>query len=492
MSKPIKEKSIRQHAISGMIWGSVGQFGNQVFNFILSIILARLLAPEEFGLLALITFFLSISDVFINSGLGTALIRTKGLKSIDFSTVFYYNISISLFFYALVFLCAPYIAAFYNNPLLVNITRWIALTLIFNSFSLVQNAIASKELNFKRIKLIELIALAVSIPISIFLAYKGFGVYSLVGLNISQSATKAILYWSTSKWKPTFEFSILSFKKLFSFGSKILITNIYSTFIGNIESVLIGKMFSPASLGFYFRAFSTKELPLKIFSSAIALPVYSLLAKYNDDNHEFKRIHLKFYKIISFIFFPMSFGMIALAKPLVIVLYTAKWLPSVPMIQIMSITIICFLIGYLQDQTIIAAGGANRYLKLSLINKTLRILTIPFGLFFGLFPFIISLTIVSIINLIYSNHVGGKYVNMNNYKYLLLSKKHILTSVLMGFTLYLCNLIIIDNQFLKLSVLTLIGLLIYLGISLAFKFEELHYIINLMRPHIFKYLKIKT
>lgn len=491
MTQNSNEKTIRQHALSGMIWGTFGQFGNQIFNFILSVILARLLMPEEFGLLALITFFISISDVFINSGLGTALIKTKNLRPIDFSTVFYYNITLSCVFYILVIIAAPYIAAFYNNVALINIIYWSALTLIINSFTLVQSSIAAKELNFKKIKLIELAGLGISIPISIAFAYNNYGIYSLVALNISQSFSKSVLYWISSKWRPIFGFSRSSFKKLFGFGSKILMTNIFSTFINNIESVLIGKMFSAAALGYYFRAFSTKDLPLKTFSTAIALPIYALLAKYNDNMVEFKKIHLKFYKLIAFLFFPLAAGMVALAKPLVIVLYTDKWLPSVPMIQIMSISIVTFLLGYLQDQTIIAIGGSSKYFKLTIINRILKISTIPIGILFGLIPFVVSLTFVSILNLLYSNYIGGKYLNMNNIKYVLLIKPFIIASIFMGNIIYILNLMFFENQIIKLTVLSFLGIIIYISIAYAFKFHELQYIFDIIRPYYDKIRIIK-
>ncbi|MBN2777437.1 MAG: lipopolysaccharide biosynthesis protein [Bacteroidales bacterium] len=470
------EKSIRQHAASGVLWGAVGQLGTQTFNFILSIILARLLFPEEFGLLAMISIFIAIAEVFINSGLGAAIIRKKDATPQDCSTVFYFNIAVSALFYVILFFSAPLVSAFFNEPILVNLTRLISIVFILNAFGVVQNALLAKELNFKKIKLIELSSLAISVLPTIYLAYHGYGVYSLVAQRLVQSFFKSMFLWVFSKWKPRDGFSVKSFKSLFAFGSKILLTGIFNIIFTNIDSILIGKIFLAQQLGFYSKAKATKDLPVNTLSNILTLPVYSIMAKIHDDHEALRRLNIKFYKVFSFVFFPIVFGLIAVAEPLIITMYTEKWAFSIPMLRILAFTAIPFLLGYIQDQTIIAKGLSGLYMKLSIINRVINVVTIPIGIFWGLFPFLWSITIVSLIGLFISNHYTGRLINVKFFDYVKIMFPYFGMSLLMFGVVSLWELIPFVKQYIKLFVQSGTGLGVYLGIAYLFKVEELEYV----------------
>ncbi|PLX09115.1 MAG: hypothetical protein C0596_04765 [Marinilabiliales bacterium] len=263
-------ESLKNSAISGAKWNAILNIGRYFISFFLSIILARLLEPEEFGLIGMLTIFTAIAQVFINSCLSTAIIRDKNASPEDYSTVFYFNIVVSIFFYLLLFFTAPIIAGFYNEPQLVLLTRLVSLVFLINAFGLIQNAILIKAINFKKQAICNLTGLTVSVIVSAILAFMGYGVYSIAWQAVSQAIVTNVLFWVTSDWRPTGGFKKTSFLRLWSFGSKILATTIIARIVENIDNILIGKIFSAGQLGYYVRAKSSKQLPEQIFAGVLS------------------------------------------------------------------------------------------------------------------------------------------------------------------------------------------------------------------------------
>jgi O-antigen/teichoic acid export membrane protein len=483
------DKTLKEHALSGAKWSSITQFGKYGISFFLSIILARLLAPEEFGLIGMLTIFTTIANVFINSGLSSAIIRLKDASENDYSTVFYFNMVVSLFFYGVLFFSAPLIASFYDEALLVSLTRWISLVFVINAFGIIQNAILIKAINFKVQTICILSGLGVSVIVSAYMAFSGYGVWSIVGQVLSQALVTNILLWLLSKWAPSGRFNIESFKKLWAFSSKILLTSIITQVINNIDSILIGKVFSASQLGFYTRAKSTQEIPVSIGSSTLSYVSFSILSKVNDNATEFEKVHIKLFKLSAYVFLPIIFGLIAVAEPFVIVLYSAKWIPSVQLLQIISLYGIGYFFGTLFSQTIMALGKSNVYLKLNMSKKILGLLAIPFGIYAGIYAFVWSLVILSFVGIVLDFYFTGKLLSISIGHYIKRLISPLLISILMSGLVYSVSFTSLNNNILLLSVQVFAGVIAYSTLSVLFKVPEFYYIKDILTERIRKFIK---
>ncbi|MFA5528140.1 MAG: lipopolysaccharide biosynthesis protein, partial [Peptostreptococcales bacterium] len=329
--------NLKQRTIIGMIWSSIGKFGTLGLSFISNLVLARILMPEDFGYIGMLTIFIAISQVFISGGLGSALIQKKEATHIDYTTVFYWNLIVSLFFIAILFFSAQSIANFYNMPLLKDILRLLSIILIINSFSLVPSIYLQKHLRFKELSTRNIIASLVGVAVAITMALNGYGVWSLVFSNLSSGFASVILLWRLSPWRPTFEFSFYSLKKLFNFGGLMLLSSLVETIYTNIQGLIIGKAFSAQALGYYSQARKLEEIPTDALSSIVnqvSFPVFSQL----QDNIELLRSGVrKNIKAISFLNFSLMVLMIVIARPLFLFLYTDKWEISISYFQILCI-----------------------------------------------------------------------------------------------------------------------------------------------------------
>jgi O-antigen/teichoic acid export membrane protein len=482
-------QSIRSEALSGAKWNTIAQFGQYLISFGLSIILARILLPSEFGLIGMLSIFFAVAMVFINSGLSTAIIRTSDVTIQDFSTVFYFNMVVSLFFYVLLFISAPIIANFYNEPQLIKLVRITSLVFVINAFGITQNAILIKKLDFKKQTICNLIGLSLSALAGSIMAFSGFGVYSIVSQILVQALSTNILLWWTSTWRPIGTFNIVSFKKLWAFGSKILATSILAQILDNVDNILIGKLFSSTQLGFYTRAKSTKQIPESIGSGILGATAFAVLSKVNNNVEELRNIHLKFLKLGLYIFTPIIFGLIVIAEPFIIVLYTSKWLPSVSLLRVLAITSIFYFIGVLFSQTIMAKGDANLYLKLQTFKKIVGLTSIPAGIYWGLLPFIYMLIFTSFLGLMLDFYYTGKliFVRFGTYLYILI--KNISLSLVMALPIYMITFL---NNFSSLALLFMQisgGIFLYISISELVKFEEYLYLKKIVLEKINFFLK---
>jgi len=468
--------SLKDSAISGAKWNAIANFGSYFFSFFLSIVLARLLDPSEFGLIGMLSIFIAIAQVFINSGLSTAIIRTKDANEDDYSTVFYFNITISVLFYIALFFLAPIISKFYNEPKLLSLTRLVSLVFLINSFGIIQNAILIKSLNFRKQTLCNLAGLLASVITGTVMAFNGFGVYSIAGQIISQAVITNLLLWVTSKWKPKQGFKTQSFSKLWKFGSKVLATTVVSQIIDNIDNLLIGKIFSAQQLGFYVRAKSTKQLPEQIFTGILSTTAFAVLAKVNDDETEFKRVHLHFFKLGAYVFFPIIFGFIAIAEAFTVVLYSAKWLPSVPIFQIIAISSIAYFLGALFTQTIMAKGDGKLYFRLTTTKKILGLLAIPFGIFLGLYPFIIAFVVLNLIGLLLDFIFTGKILNIKAITYIKALLMPTITALVMAIIVWTVGYYLNIEYFLTLIIQLTIGIVLYIAFSYILSVKEFFYV----------------
>lgn len=403
--------TLKQKAINGLIWSSIDNFANQAVAFIVGIILARLLTPKEFGLIGMVTVFIAISATFVNSGFGQALIRKQECTAKDYSTVFYFNIIVSSLFYLILFFTAPLISEFFNEPQLTLIVQIVSIGLIIDSLSIIQTSVLNKRIDFKLQTKISLISSFVSGVVGIILAYSGFGVWSLVVRNLCSQIIHSFLLWVWNKWRPTWEFSIVSFKELFSFGSKLLVNGIIDTTYNNIYYVIIGKYFSAKELGYYTRADMFKNLPSQNLLGIIYRVSYPVLSQLQDDPVRLKSYYKKMISSTMLITFTAMICMAAMAEPMIISLVGEQWRGSIIYLQMLSFVGIFLPLQSLNANLILVLGYSDLFLKLEILKKVLAVPIVILGIFYSIKIMILGMILSSIIGYLLYSYYTGKYIN---------------------------------------------------------------------------------
>lgn len=375
--------SIKQQATKSVFWSAIERFSVQGMQFVLSIIIARLLLPTDYGLIAMLSIFLAIAQTFIDSGFANALIQKKNRTEVDYSTVFYFNIAVSFLIYLLLYISAPSIASFYNENALVSITRIVGLTLIINSLGIVQQAKMTVVLDFKRLAMASFISVFISGLIGVWMAYAGMGVWALVYQSLLNNLLRVCLIWVFSGWKPMLVFSKESFLSLFSFGSKLLLSSLLHTLYTNLYTLIIGKKFSAGELGLYNRAFTLAQFPSTNLTNIIVRAVYPIQCRLQDDAEQLNSMFLKYLRMACYIIFPIMVGFCALAEPLVRLLLTDKWLEAVPFLQIMCIAFMWDPVMKINHNMLNVKGRSDYFLYAEILKKiiafSILFATIPFG-----------------------------------------------------------------------------------------------------------------
>ncbi|PMC10329.1 lipopolysaccharide biosynthesis protein [Hoylesella timonensis] len=466
---------LKQKTIKGLLWSVVDNFSNLGVSFIIGIILARLLSPDDYGLLAMINVFLAISRSFIDSGFGNALIRKQDMTHHDCSTAFIFNVVVSLFFYLVLFFLAPLIASFYHRPILTSLLRVEAVCMIINAFVIVQITLINKKVDFKKTTKISLISNVISGGFGIFLAYCGYGVWALVGMHILASLISAFLFWLMTDWYPTLVFSYKSFKYLFGFGSKLLATGILDVIFRNLYPILIGKFFSASSLGFYTRAETLAKLPSETLTGVIQRVTFPVLSQIQDDEERLSANYRKLLKMTAFIIFPLMVGLAAVAKPLILVLLTAKWSQSIIYLQIICFGMMWYPIHAINLNLLQVKGRTDIFLKIDIIKRFITVVVLFCAISYGVIGMCFASVISSLISLFINTYYTGKMINVGFVVQLKDLLPILLNSFLMaGIVFYSVRLF--DNNFINLLIGILIGVISYaFGALLLAKDEVLEF-----------------
>ena len=330
--------SLKQEALSGIIWTFTQQFGTQIISFVVSLVLARLLLPGDFGMIAVFSVLMAVGNVLIDSGLTNSLIRTAETDDTDFSTVFYFNLLVSVLSYLLIVLTAPWVSLFFHMPELTDIIRAYAVVLPIGAFSAIQRTIFTKKLDFKTQLKVQIPSLIISGISGIVFALTGFGVWSLVYMAIIQSVVSTVQFWIYSKWRPQRAFDKNKFNIHFNFGYKLALSALLDIVFQNIYTVLIGRFFNTTQLGYYNKANSMQQLPVTSLTGPLNRVTYPLFSKIQDNNDRLKEVYKKLMKMVIFIVAPLLTVLGVLGEPLFRFLFTEKWLPAVPYFQILCIT----------------------------------------------------------------------------------------------------------------------------------------------------------
>lgn len=376
--------SLKNKTVKGVSWSFAEQLLTRASNFVIGIVLARILSPTDYGLIGMLGLFLAVSQLFIDGGLTSALIRTKNPSEKDFSTVYLINIGLSILFYFLLFFCAPLIANFYQQPILIQMIRIIALILIISAVSSVQNTLLTIKVDFKTKTYISIISAVVSGAAGIVCAYNGWGVWALVAQSLASAITGSAMSLLFVRWIPRPVFSIESFRRLFSYSSKFLVANCINVFYGNSHSLVIGKLFSPADVGQYTRGGQFPGIVDSTITTALNKVAFPVLSQIQDDDERLIRGYEKYIQLSCFLIFPTMMGLCGCARPIVQILLKEQWLTCVPLMQILCFEKMAYGISTINLNLLYVKGRSDLVLKLEIIKKTIAFsilfITMSFGL----------------------------------------------------------------------------------------------------------------
>jgi teichuronic acid exporter len=464
--------SLKNKTVSGLFWSFIDNFSKLGLTFVIGIILARLLGPREFGLIGMITIFIALSQSLVDSGFTQALIRKKDCSQADYSTVFYFNFFVGIILYTVLFFSAGAISHFFDEPQLLLIVQVVGLSIIVNAFTVVQRARLTKAINFKLQTKISIIASLSSGIIGIMMAYKGCGVWSLVFKTLLGFAITSLLLWIWNKWKPSFIFSRNSFKEMFSFGYKLLISGLIDTAYQNIYLLIIGKYFSAAELGFYTRADQFNNLPSKNITGVIQRVSYPILAEMQDDIPRLKTAYRKIIKSTMLITFVSMIILAAVAKPLVLSLIGEKWLPSVIYLQLLSFGGIFYPLHAINLNMLNVQGRSDLFLKLEIIKKILAIPVIVIGVLLGIKVMIVGMIIISIISFFLNSYYSGQHIGYSSMQQLKDILPSFILAIFIGSITYLIGAFLILPNYLILIIQLIAGGGFFILITELFKMQD--------------------
>ncbi len=402
--------TLRQKAISGLKWSFADNVVNLGLQFVVGVILARLLSPKEFGLIGMVTVFIAIAIAFIDSGFSQALIRKEKCTEKDYSTVFYFNISVGIVVYWLLFFISTPISRFYNEPKLVDVVRVLALIIIIESLTVIQRTILTKNINFKLQTKISIIASFLSGGVGILLALLGYGVWSLVWRAVLQNVFISVLLWRWNRWRPARVFDYQSFREMLGFGSKLLASGLLNTTFQNIYYLVIGKFFSATELGYYTKADQFKALPSQNLDSVIQRVSYPVLAEIQNNDERLKKAYRRLIKNTTFISFVSMIGMAAMARPLIITLIGAKWSSSIPILQLLCFSAILYPLQSLNLNMLKVKGKSDLFLKLEILKKLLVVPTVVLGVAFGIRMMLYCMVANSLIAYYLNSYWSGRLI----------------------------------------------------------------------------------
>lgn len=473
-------ESLKHQAIKGVVWSAVERFSVQGIQFVLSIIIARLVAPSEYGLIAMLGIFLAIAQTFIDSGFSNALIQKKDRTEIDYSTVFYFNLVIAIIVYGILFLTSPYIATFYKESQLELVTKWVGLNLIISGLSIVQRAKLTIKLDFKTQAKASLIAVLLSGVIGVILAYKGFGVWALVVQALLNNLLDTLLLWIYAKWRPSLIFSWNSFKALFNFGSKLLLSGLLHTIYANLYTLVIGRKYSATDVGYYNRAYSLAQFPSINIVGIITRAIYPVQCEMQDNDEQLNKSFIQYLRMSCYIIFPLMIGLSVLAKPLILVLLTEKWLPMAELLSILCIAYMWYPIMVINNQILNVKGRTDYFLKAEIIKKILAIGILLITMPFGVKILCLGILLYNFLDITIIIYFAKKVVLTGYWQQI----KSIIPSLLLSIGMAGCislSMLIFTHLWFQLFIGIFVGIISYLIFSYCFQVKEFKFVLSIVR-----------
>ncbi|HLO57962.1 MAG TPA: lipopolysaccharide biosynthesis protein [Lentimicrobium sp.] len=467
---------LKEKTITALFWSFIDTIAGQGINIMAGIILARLLMPREFGLIGMVLVFFALSEAFINSGFTSALIRKKECTQSDYSTVFFFNLFAGIAFFGILFIGAPFISRFFNEPQLTAIVRVLGLVLIIDAATLIQRTILTRNLDFKTQARVSFIASAGSGVVAVAMAVNGLGVWSLVAQRLSRELIYSVCLFIWNRWKPQLVFSMKSFKELFGFGSKLLASSLIDNFYNNVYYLLIGRYFSAAQLGFFTKADEYNRMPSQNISGIVQRVSYPVLCSVQDDNERLVAVYRKFIRYTMFITFLFMMALAAMAEPMIITLIGEKWHNSVDYFRMLCFVGMFFPLHVLNLNIIQVKGRSDLFLKLEVIKKITAVPAIILGVIYGIKVMIIGMMVNTLLDFYLNNHWSRKMIGYS----FMAQVRDILPSFVMAVfvsgIVYSLGLLLPYSHGVNLLILTLTGALLALVICESTGFKDYVYL----------------
>jgi len=465
--------ALKNKAENGFLWSSIDKFSTLAIQFSVGIVLARILEPEAFGLIGMIAILIAISQCLVNSGFYTALVQKKEVSNDDYSTILFFNIAVGLVLYVILFLFSNHISSFYKEPVLIDLVKVVAINIVILSTTVVHRAMLTRKIDFKTQAIAHISSSVIGGIIGIYAALNGYGVWALVFQYLSRSLMVALLFWSLNRWIPVFVFKKESFNSLFSFGSKLMISELLKALFKNLYIVIIGKIYKAEELGYFTRADLFKQVPGTLVGNILQSVTFPLMVKVIDDDSKVRNILSRSTKLSGFILFPVILWILFFAKPLILVLLTEKWLPTVVLLQILSLDILFSPIQYINLNFLNAKGRSDLFLKLEMTKNVLTVLAIIATYQYGIIYMSIGYVLVSLISFFINSFYTGKYVGYTAFKQLKDLAPYALGGILAVAPSFLLSFSI-SSSFIQLFLGTFLSVFGYLIISKILKFKELN------------------
>lgn len=474
------EDNLKQKTKSGFLWTALNQFANYGLQFVVGIIMARLLSPTDYGITALPAVFLAVANVFIDSGFASAMIRKPELTEKDISTTFIYSFFVGIVCYIVLFLSAPYISNFYSTPVLTPLIRVTALTFIWGALATPQSIILQRKLDFKTIARISVTTKIIGSAFGIVLAFSGFGLWSLVGMNVISSLLNLLQMWFKVRWIPTEKWSKTSFKYLWGFGNKMMISILIDTLYTNIVPIFVGKFYSPAALGVYNRAQGYAQLPSVQFQNIVRQVTFPILSKMQNDSDSLARYYRKIIRVVAFVEFPIMMMLSALARPLVIVLVTDKWEGAVLLLQLMCFSMMWYPVHALNVNLLTVTGRSDYFLKLEIIKKSYGLLALVITLPISLVAVVLSGWVTNVLSLIVNTYYTGKIIGVTFFKQMGDLLPIFGLSLLMWCLIHGINSLI-NNYSIQIIIGGSVGMIFYVGVACLLKRPEIKDVLYMLK-----------
>jgi O-antigen/teichoic acid export membrane protein len=473
--------NLRQRTLSGLFWNLVERVGLRVIQFLPTILLARLLTPEQFGLVGMLALFIALAQAFLDSGFGAALIRKQDATYTDECSIFYFNIVVGGLAVLVLYFAAPLIAAFYNQPLLIPLARWLSLDILLKSFSLIQTTLLSRALDFKTQIKANLFAVLCAGVLGVAAAYYGLGVWSLVIQTLSNTLLRTAALWGLSAWRPAARFSFTSLRGMFGFGSRMMASGLLAVFFDNFYQAFIGRVFSAAPLGYYTRAASMREVVVDATSHTLGLVMYPALASIQDDTERLKRGYRKSVVLSTFIHFPLMIGLIVTTQPLITLLFSAGWEGSVLFFQLLCLAGLPYPLSAINVNILKVKGRSDLFLRIEIIKRALMItnalVTYRWGISAILLGHVAVASLAYFLNSFYSERLIAYPMRTQ----ILDVWPSLLCAGLMGGGVWLIGGALgAASDFLRLVVQTGVGAIVYLALNWALKTEALQEVMKIV------------
>lgn len=461
MSESLKNKTIK-----GASWSFLDNIANQGISFLVGLVLARLLSPEEYGLIGIIMIFIAVFNSIVDSGFSNSLIRKNNATDKDYNTAFITNMVVSLTLFIVLYFCAPTIANFFAQPELINLSRVMGTVVIINAFAIVQRTILVKLIDFKTQTKISLISSITSGVIGIGMALKGFGIWALVGQQISRQLLNTAFLWIYAQWYPKIQFSIESFKELFGFGWKLLVSGLINTIWDQSYQIIIGKFYTPQTLGQYTRANQFSSIFSSNITSVVQRVTYPVLSSIQNEKERLVKGYRRVIKTTMFVAFTCMLGLAGIAEPMVKVLVGEQWLPCVPLLQIICFNMMLYPLHAINLNILQVQGRSDLFLKLEILKKAIAVIPLILGIFIDIYWMLWGSVITGFIAFFINTYYTGKFLNYSAIQQI----KDIALSFIIAFIMFL---IVWAISFINLPALPILLMQLVIGFCLIISMSEI-------------------